>query len=345
VKSVFRMSSPADAGRIADFLSRVFHTGPQDLVVRPEHLHWKYWAERRGWHGSRSYTLERDGTIVAHGAAWPSTLRTNNGAVMTAAQIIDWAADPDVPGSGLVLMKNFSKSIDLIFALGGSESTRRILPAFGFRPFNEISLFARPLRPFRQIVTHQRGSWKSAARLARNLWWSISPVCRVAPGWSSRPASGNEIASWPEPGDREAVLGRDAEIFRYFSVSPHIRSALHLVEHNGIQAGYFYLVFAPGQARIADAWTPGADPDSWKQIYALAALRAQEEPGINEVMTIAGLERSQRALANCGFRARRADRLMIYDPNKKLDASTRVHFQLIDNDAFFRHSERPEYET
>jgi hypothetical protein len=343
MKPVFVQSSPEDAPKIAEFLRKVFHAGAEDAVARPDHMHWKYWEEREDWPGSRSFRLERDGVIVAHGAPWPSTVHIPDGAALRGAQVIDWAAEPSAPGSGLTLMKNIApEHVDLIFALGGSEATRKILPVFGFRPFNELWTFAKPLRPWAQMATHQHQNWKSAARLIRNLGWSLSPAS-PAPGWSSRAVEAGEIRNWPAPRDGTTVLGRDAQRFRYFEKCKMIRAQLYVVDREGREAGYFYLVFVPGQARVADAWSISVE--GWKQVYALAIARALEDRRTNEITTIAGLEDAQRALEQRGFQRRGAERLMIYDPKKTLDAPARLHFQMIDNDAFFRHSGRPEYET
>jgi len=345
MKPVLVRSSPEDASKIAAFLCQVFHAGPEDAVARPEHMHWKYWAEREDWPGSRSFRLEREGVIVAHGAAWPSEVRPPSGPVLRGAQVIDWAGEPSAPGAGLALMKKIAPEyVDLIFALGGSEATRKILPVFGFKPFNEILFFAKPLRPFSQVATHQRRDWRSPARLLRNLGWSWRST-RLAPGWTSRAVDGGEIRSWPEPGGGVTVLGRDAQRFRYFARCASIRSQLYMVERDGGEAGYFYLVFVPGQARVADAWSTAGDVGSWMQIYALAITRALEDRGTNEITAWAGLESAQGGLAQCGFECRGRERLMIYDPQKALDPSARLHFQMVDNDAFFRHSGRAEYET
>ena len=343
MKPVFVASSPEDAPKIAQFLVKAFATAPDDVIARPDLMHWKYWAERADWSGSRSFRLERAGVIVAHGAPWPSFVRTPAGAVLRSAQVLDWAADPSTPGAGLALMKHIApEHVDLIFALGGSDATRRALPAIGFKPFNDIFFFAKPLRPFAQIVSHQFRNWKSPARLIRNFVWSRR-LAAPARGWSSRPVDASNIHAWPESGGGATILVRDAKKFEYFSKCDLVRSRLYSVEREGREAGYFYLVFVPGQARIADAWA--IDPEGWTQLYALAIEQALEDPGTNEVTAIAGLEGAQQALEQCGFRRRRVERLMIYDPKKTLDPSARLHFQMIDNDAFFRHSGRPDYET
>jgi hypothetical protein len=343
MKPVFAPSSPQDAPRIAEFLEKAFSTGPGDAIVRPDHMHWKYWEPRADWPGSRSFHLHREGVIVAHGAPWPVPVHTPSGAVLRGAQVLDWAADPSTPGAGLSLMKNIAPElVDVIFALGGSEATRKVLPAFGFKPFNEVWSFARPLRPFAQIATHQYRDWKSPVRLLRNVAWSLKSTT-PSRGWSSRPIEANQISSWPETSNGITTLGRDAARFEYFAKCNLIQSQLFLVEREGREAGYFYLVFTPGQARIADAWA--ADPQKWKEVYALAIAAALTHPGANEITAIAGLDSSQRALEQCGFVRRGTERLMIYDPKKTLDPSARLHFQMIDNDAFFQHSGRPQYDT
>lgn len=344
MKSPLITSSPADGPRIAQFLETAFHIGPHHPSVQPDHLFWKYWSVREDWEGSRSFLLEREGNILAHGAVWPSWLRTED-ETLRGGKVIDWAAAARPPGAGIALMKALApETLDLIFALGGSEDTRKILPFAGFRPFNEVWSFARPLRATAQAATHQSRDWKLPARWLRNTWWSWKSA-RPGPRLTSRPVSPDQIRSWPRPAKAVHVFERTPQAFDYYSRCGLVRSRLFAVDFDGKECGYFYLVFAPGQARVADAWCSLADAGAWGGVYALAIERALEDGHANEITASAGIAVARRALDACGFRITGRDRLMVYDPGSKLEANASIHFQMIDNDVFFRHAGRPEYET
>ena len=91
-------TTPADAPVIARFLSQVFQLPPAAPLVDARHMFWKYWAPRPDWTGSRSFIARHGDIIAAHAAAWPVRIRAG-GQVVSAAHLIDWAADPSCPGA------------------------------------------------------------------------------------------------------------------------------------------------------------------------------------------------------------------------------------------------------
>src|SRR5579864_1265322 len=128
MKAEFRATTPADASAIAAFLQRIFEAGPAEPIVDPRMMEWKYWRERPGWQGSRSYVLERAGEIIAHGAAWPSNIMP---AAIPSFFLIDWAASADSPGAGVSLMKHMTKIVPVIFLFGGTEIALKTRTAMG----------------------------------------------------------------------------------------------------------------------------------------------------------------------------------------------------------------------
>lgn len=94
---------------------------------------WKYWTARPNWEGSRSFTAQHHGAIVAHAAVWPVRVRVS-GQEVTAVHVIDWAADGKYPGAGIRLLRQNAAKVRMAVATGGSEIARRIIPLIGFRP-------------------------------------------------------------------------------------------------------------------------------------------------------------------------------------------------------------------
>jgi hypothetical protein len=95
----FRPTTQCDAAALADFLGRVFQLRAGSPLLDEKHMGWKYWTARPDWEGSRSFTAQHHGAIVAHAAAWPVRVRVSDQEV-TALTGIDWAADWKYPGAG-----------------------------------------------------------------------------------------------------------------------------------------------------------------------------------------------------------------------------------------------------
>jgi len=346
MKAEFRATTPADAGAIAAFLGRVFEARQGEPIVDPGMMEWKYWKERPDWQGSRSFVLERGGSIVAHGAAWPAK-------ILSAEEIpcfflIDWAASSDFPGAGVSIMKHMAQRVPVNFVYGGTEIARKMRFAMGYRPRNDVQTLALPLRPLRQILTSHRWNWKTPARLARNLLWSRrKPV--LANPWRAQPVDplkiGGSSVRWPGRNSHRLTLERNPELFEYLSDCPVAPGAFCLAMRGSEPAGYFCLTFPPGQARIADAWIASSRIEDWIQCYALAVEQACARPGVNEVTAAAASEIALTALGKCGFRIRARDAVQLYDPQKHVPPDLPLDVQLIDGDAAFRNSAGPDYLT
>jgi hypothetical protein len=346
MKAVFRATTLADGPAIAAFLARIFDVSTGEPIVDPHLMEWKYWKERPGWPGSRSYVLERNGSIVAHGAAWPSRIMT--GAGVPAFSLIDWAASADSPGAGVSLMKHMTKIVPVSFLYGGSEIARKMRTAMGFRTCNEAYTMALPLRPIRQILTSSRRNWKTPVRLVRNLFWSRLKTLEAG-GWQVQPIDPVELSQarvpWPAGGRQALQLTRDPELFQYLAACPLTGVAFFLAIRGSEPCGYFCLTFPPGQARIADAWTVSDHLEDWTHTYALAVQQAYQHPGVNEITAAASTDISLRALQKCGFHTRAVDPVQLLDPRGEVPPGIPLQVQLIDGDAAFRNTANPDYLT
>ena len=345
MKAEFRATTPADAGAIAAFLGRVFEARGGEPIIDPGMMQWKYWKERPGWQGSRSFVLERGGSIVAHGAAWPAKILSTQ--EIPCFFLIDWAASSDSPGAGVSIMKHMAQRVPVNFVYGGTEIARKMRFAMGYRPRNEVQTLALPLRPLRQVLTSQRWNWKTPARLARNVLWSRRPA--VGKRWSARLVEplqiGRSSVPWPVRNSHSLMLERNPELFEYLTDCPIAPGAFFLAMRDTEPAGYFSLTFPPGQARIADAWISTSQIEDWIELYALAVEQAHRRPGVNEVTAAAASEIVLAALEKCGFRIRGRDPVQLYDPQKHVPPDLPLDVQLIDGDAAFRNSARPDYLT
>jgi hypothetical protein len=346
MKAEFRATTPADAPALATFLGRIFEAGPSEPIVDPRMMEWRYWKERPGWPGSRSYVLERAGEIIAHGAAWPSKIMAD--AAIPCFFLMDWAASADSPGAGVSLLKHMTKIVPVIFLYGGTEIAPKMRAAIGFRSRNEANTMALPLRPLRQILTSNRWNWKTPARLARNILWSRRKALDAG-GWHVQPVDPLELTQapvpWPSGGPQTLRLERDTELFQYLSGCPLTGASFFLAIRGSEPIGYFCLTFPPGQARIADAWTVSSQVDDWAHTYALAIQQAYRRPGVNEITAAAAGETSLQALQKCGFHSRAVEPVQVFDPRGQVPPGIPLQVQLIDGDASFRNTGNPDYLT
>jgi hypothetical protein len=345
VSIAFRPTAPSDAAALSDFLQRMFHARADASFLASTHMRWKYWSARPDWNGSRSFTASRRGAIVAHAAAWPVRVRVP-GEVIPAVHLIDWAADPACPGAGVWLLRQIGARARLMIATGGSEMTRRILPALGFRPHGEICWFARPVRPLHQALTTAEKNWKLPARFLRNTLWRFSPPLSPPHGWQARPLAPEDVpdALWPQPCSTTAVTARDRGLYRYLIDAPAARHVLFGLERGSELVGYFCLAFAPHVARIADLWLPSTHVEDWCAAFRMATVVAAGETDVNEVSAWATTAVGREALSRAGFRLRDCSAVSVFGDARVLNGRT-LHVQMLDSDAGFFSEEAVSYLT
>ena len=336
----------SERARLRRFLRDVFQSAEDALFIEPAQMHWKYWEPHPNWTGSRSYAYVDDSEeIVAHACAWPFNLRTTE-ATLAGIHPIDWAAGMKVPGAGALLLRQIRALRDISCCIGGTEIAQKVILQSGFKPVTTMQLLARPLRPLRQVLNHQRRNWKLPARLLRNTTWTMR-AASVPTGWTAEPVHPADIPGdlLPSPAPGLAVAVRSAALFEYLLKCPSAKYQLWLVRDGNVPCGYFLLSFVPGQARVADAWIASTKDESWLALYALSVQVALRDATVAEITTCATLVEAFTGAAACGFRPYTGLPVMLFDPKKYLAPVNRFHIQLIDNDMSFLHQNCIEYVT
>lgn len=253
MKSTFRATTADDYAKLAELLAKSFDSKTSAPSFDRRLMGWKYWDRREDWPEPRSYVLERDGHFIAHAGLCPMVFESATGVHM-----IDWVSAKDAPGAGLAIVQKLAAKFDFIFAIGGSELTIKVLPAL-FAETAHAWTAARPLRPVRQILTHQEQNWKLPARLARNFAWSKSRAAKPLPGWKSVSISPDEIVYRERP----------PEFFSWLLRCPTAHFSLHGISKDGEPQGHFVITVIRGQARVA-VWLRQPSPEHWRAAYSLA---------------------------------------------------------------------------
>ena len=326
MKSTFRATTPDDQEGLSKLLAGAFDNAPGTSLLDPQVMAWKYWAVRGDWTEPRSYVLEMDGRLVAHAGIWPATLGDMRG-----VQMIDWAAAKDSPGVGMSIVQKFARMFDFIYSIGGSDMTRKVLPAFGFVEHTRAWTAARPLRPFRQILSHQHRNWKMGARLVRNWSWSKSPARHASSAWKAydlRPSQIGEV-------DGAAFNPRNTAFFEYLLRCPAVKYRLYGIRNQHGLQGHFALGILRGQARVAGVWLRKFSEENVRAAYALAQEIALGSKEACEIAASGTEGLSGQAAVETGLRMVRSTPVYLLNKHVNFKLSENFQFQMSDDDAAF----------
>jgi hypothetical protein len=345
MKTIFRATMPDDRLQLTDLLTAAFHCQPGIGFRDPLVMAWKYWDARGDWMEPRSYVLERDGCIIAHAGIWPVEFGNGQTAV-NGVQMIDWAAARDSPGAGLALVRRLASKFDFMYSIGGSDITRKLLPAFGFVEVTRTWTAARPLRPLRQILTHQTTDWKLGLRFARNWFWSNLPLKRSNVAWKVVGMQPSEIPYDLISNSQAELLSsrRTQAFFQYLLRCPAIKYQLYGVLNESGPQGYLALGILRGQARLAGVWLRNPCEEHWRIAYTLAQETALSLKGAYEIAARGSIGPSGHAATQAGLRIMQNTPVYLLSKKGKFSPEG-FEFQLSDDDAAFLDIGKSSYYT
>lgn len=334
--TTFRPTTPADRPALSELLAGVFGSPPESSLLAPAVMSWKYWDARPDFAEPRSHVLESDGTMIGHVALWPLEYQGVRGVHM-----IDWAATRNSPGAGISMVQRLARMFDYIVAIGGSETTRKVLPAFGFKQVAQTWEAARPLKPVRQIATHQTRNWKLGARLVRNSVWAIAPLVSPPAGWGIQEVAAGDASATPGA----HAFPRSREFFEYLSRCPTARFRVFTLTRAGEKAGCILLSVVRGQARVAGVWVADASEEAYRASFALVQRVARRTSAAAELVAKGVEGASERAAAAAGLRIVAKAPVFVLDKKGVFARPPEFQFQLIDDDGAFLDIGRANYLT
>jgi hypothetical protein len=297
---------------------------------------WKYWDPRGDWEGPRAYALERNGIIVAHAGVYPLTFGAGE---VRGVQLIDWASAKGSPGAGLILLRKLYAMFDFMYGIGGSELTRKILPACGFLEYVKQWRGARPLRPLQQILKHQHRNWRLAPRLVRNFLWGVrrAPEVRSQEGWKSAEISPGEISKhfYSQSMADACFSPRPPAFFEYLLRCPGMKIRLYGIRDQRGPKGHFAIGVLRGQARVAGVWLRDPGREAWQAAFSLARQAATRLEGACEIVAAGTEGPSEQGAAQSGLRIMGHAPVYILSKEGKLALPPDFQFQLSDDDGLF----------
>jgi hypothetical protein len=329
-----RATEPSDLPALARFLVRVYKFEPSDLHADLRMLEWKYLCPRPGWDGSRSYVLEKGGEIVAHGGVFPVTFRLPTGGTVGSLTIADWAADPAIPGVGVILYRKLMQMAPTSFDIGGAAVTREILPRIGFRSVGEALTYAGWLRPWREFRTRPR-TGRSVLRLLHG--WTHPMHVRSLPGtrWESVPVGEFDDSLQPilSGAKRTWSFGqRTIAALNYLLKCPHLEMRGFLLRRQGRLVGYFVLGRLSWEARLMDLFVDSEDVDDWKLACAAVTNRALLDREVCRIRVLSTVPILSQALVWNGYWCQYKEPIVMHDPTNVLNSAFPMSFQLFDDD-------------
>lgn len=336
MSTTFRPTTPDDRPALSKLLADVFGSPPESSLLHPALMAWKYWDPRPDYPEPRSYVLESDGEFIGHVGLWPLDYAGVRGVHM-----IDWAASRNSPGAGISMVQRVARMFEFIVAIGGSETTRKVLPAFGFKEVAQSWEAARPLRPLPQILSHQNRNWKLAARLARNSWWALSPAVHPPAAWGIQEISPSAAGSLPT----RYSFARTPAFFEYLGRCPGAGYRFYSLTRAGEPAGLVLMSSVRGQARVAGVWLSEASDESFGAAYTLSQRVARDISGAYEFVAKGVEGAAGRAAAAAGLRVVSRGPVFVLDKKSRFTPPADFQFQLIDDDGSFLDIGRANYLT
>jgi hypothetical protein len=321
------------------FLRKIFQAPEDSPFVGPRLIDWKYFEERPGWSGPRSYVLRARNRIAAHGGIVSTTLLLPQGPV-TSVQIIDWAADRAFPGAGLVLLKQLAELADVNIGLGGSLQGVSILGSHqsGIEVFAHNLRMCRVIRPWRRPSEERSYAFKPAARLVRDSMRLIGAPRGGSSPWSATPVDAFEHPLPPPAATNShfTPVIRSAPQLNYLLRCPAVRMTGYLLKRNAEPGGHLLLSQAGAEVRIADLQVATSCEEDWRSCFRLAVeLAGALRPKAWCVRAIALPELIQRAAQDAGLRECSPNDAFLQDPHAVLAGRPVPNLSMIDSDAAY----------
>lgn len=321
------------------FLTSVFNLPLDHRPFRLEALRWKAFDPHPEYPGPRGLIVRHGGRIVAHGIF--SQLRFRGpGCDVTAQILMDWAADPAIPGVGVAIYQHMAGLADALIAIGGSEDAIKMLPLLGFRPRQQM----RSYRLITSAWKHHMGSpgkdWKTPLRIGRD--WARSRGARIGSGAGAMQAERIERfdEDSPPPLPDSAVAGcvvsaRTPASLNYLLRCPIADMEAYLIMRSSEAIGYFILSRVGAKSRIAELWIHSDSPQDWLAAAELATNTAAGHAATGAVFTDASTPVLQSALEQIGFAAVEEAPVFLKDRRRRIPQDQPILLTMLENDAFY----------
>ena len=336
MSAMLRPIEAQDLTRVSEFLYQTHGLSMPATFADQSVLEWKYLYPRSDWTGARGFVLEKKGRIIAYGGVVPALFRLPSGESIRSATVIDWAADPSVPGAGIILINKLQEQAGAVFVIGGSAAARRVLPKIGFCTAGEICAYASWVRPWKEFRRRAK-STRSFLRLAHGFINPMHLDQTLIAGWSSAAVEAFDVSMQKLLDDRVARLpwcSRTVEHLNYMLQCPAVPMKGFMLRRRDETVGYFILGKAGWEGRVVDLQLNLEDLTEWKAAYGMAINALCRDPDICRIVAWATPPVSE-VLLELGFWLQGKKPILVRDPAKQLERAFPADLQLLDGEAAF----------
>ncbi|MGA2355270.1 MAG: hypothetical protein ABSG02_12295 [Terriglobales bacterium] len=335
MSAAIRATEPKDLAALAQFLIRIYKFDRSDHHADLDLLEWKYLRPQPEAGGNRSYLLEKDGQIVAHCGICPVTFHLPNASVISSVTMMDWAADPSVPGAGIRLFRHLMEMAPTSFVIGGAPPTRMIVPRLGFRLAGNAPTYSAWLRPWREFRVRPL-TGRSTLRLVHGLTHPAQPHRHRAADWELVPVSQFDDSILPllkNTKRKWTFCQRSLASLNHLLQCPRPKMQGFLLKRRENLVGYFVIGKADWEARLLDLVVDSEDAKDWSMACALVTQAAKLSAEVCRIRALATLPVLREALESNGYWWQYQEPIMVNDPLHLLDDAFPIGFQFFDGDS------------
>lgn len=247
--------------------------------------------------------------------------------------MFDWASDARVLGAGVSILRKVLQMFDFLYANGGSDMTRKIIPSIGFAKVGDVWFAERPIRPLQQMLARRPLDWKAPARFARNAMRASRPLAAIPEGWSLEEGIGEEEFPSQVAGSMPSAL-RSIGFLRYLAQCPSAEIRVFQVLKDGRPVGRIAFSLVHHQLRVIGIWLKDPSPEAQRAAYGLALAVAKGTDSAFQIVAMGSTPDSERAAAAAGFRVHDHTSLLWLSAKASIPALA-FDFQMADNDSIF----------
>jgi hypothetical protein len=321
------------------FLFSIYDLPPDYRPYRLDALQWKAFDPHPEHPGPRSFVVRHDNKIVAHGILSPLRFRGPD-LDLSAQCLMDWAADPSVPGVGVLVYRHLASFADVQIAIGGSDDARKMLPLLAFRQKQQMRSYRLITNAWKYHLGSGPKDWKTPLRMGRD--WARSRSVRVKESSSGIEARRidrfEEGSSVPLPDPRIAgciVSARTAASLNYALRCPIAGMVAYLLMRSSETLGYFMLARVGATCRIAELWVNSESAQDWLHAVELATEAAAAHPGTGAVFATVSAPAFQSALEQIGYQFVAEVPVFLKDRQRRVPQEQPILLSMLENDAFY----------
>jgi hypothetical protein len=321
------------------FLFSIYDLPPDHRPFRLDALRWKAFDPHPKHPASRSFVVRHNEKIVAHGILSPLRFRGQD-LDLKAQCLMDWAADPSLPGVGVAIYQHLASFADVQIAIAGSDDALKMIPLLGFRPKQKLRSYRLITSAWKYHLKSGRTDWKTIVRMGRD--WARSSSVRTnghSSGIEAQSIAQFEEGSMPPLPDPQiaacVVSARSAAALNHALRCPIAGMEGCLLTRSSEVVGYFILARVGATCRIAELWINSASPQDWLSAVEVATETAATHPDTGAVFTTVSAPVLQSALEQTGFQFVGEVPVSLKDRQRRVPQDQPILLSMLENDAFY----------